>query len=132
MKEFLGNDFLLKTPTAVKLYEDYAKNAPIFDFHCHLSVKEIYEDKKFSTITEAWLGGDHYKWRLMREAGVDESYVTGNKPDYEKFLKYAEVMPYFIGNPVYHWTHLELKRFFGIDKVLSPSTAKEIYDEANE
>ncbi len=132
MKEFLGNDFLLKTPTAVKLYEDYAKNAPIFDFHCHLSVKEIYEDKKFSTITEAWLGGDHYKWRLMREAGVDESYVTGNKPDYEKFLKYAEVMPYFIGNPVYHWTHLELKRFFGIDKVLSPLTAKEIYDEANE
>ena len=132
MKEFLGNDFLLKTPTAVKLYEDYAKDAPIFDFHCHLNVKEIYEDKKFDTITEVWLGGDHYKWRLMREAGVDESYITGNKPDYEKFLKYAEIMPYFIGNPVYHWTHLELKRFFGIDKVLSSVTAKEIYEEANE
>lgn len=132
MKEFLGNDFLLKTQPAKKLYDEYAKDAPIFDFHCHLDVKEIYEDKKFDTITEVWLKGDHYKWRVMREAGVDESYITGDKSDWDKFLKYAQVMPYFIGNPVYHWTHLELKRFFGIDKVLSPETAAEIYREANE
>ena len=132
MKQFLDKDFILETETASKLYHEYAETMPIFDFHCHLSIAEIYEDKKFRSITEAWLGGDHYKWRLMRELGVDESYITGDKPDYEKFVKYAEVMPYAIGNPIYHWTHLELQRFFGINDILSPATAKKIYDEANE
>ena len=132
MKEFLGKEFVLKSQTAQTLYYDYAQKMPIFDFHCHLPIQEIYEDKKFRSITEAWLGGDHYKWRLMRELGVDESYITGDKSDWEKFYKYAEVIPYAIGNPLYHWTHLELRRFFGIDLVLSPATAKEIYDLCNE
>ena len=132
MKEILNEDFLLETETAKILYHDYAEKMPIFDFHCHLSCREIYEDKKFRSITEAWLGGDHYKWRLLREYGVDESYITGDKSDKEKFKKYAEVMPYTIGNPIYHWTHLELRRFFGIYDILSPETADKIYEEANE
>lgn len=131
MKEFLDKDFILDTDTAKTLYHDYAEKMPIFDFHCHLSCREIYEDKKFRSITEAWLGGDHYKWRLMRELGVDESYITGDKSDIEKFRKYAEVIPYTIGNPIYHWTHLELRRFFGIYDILSPETADKIYEEAN-
>lgn len=132
MKEFLDKDFILDNETAKILYHDYAEKMPIFDFHCHLSCREIYEDKKFRSITEAWLGGDHYKWRLMREAGVDESYITGDKSDFEKFQKYAEVIPYTIGNPIYHWTHLELRRFFGINDILSPKTAEKIYNECNE
>jgi len=132
MKKFMDKDFILETETASKLYHDYAADMPIFDFHCHLNVQEIYEDKKFRSITEAWLGGDHYKWRLMRQLGVDESYITGDKSDWEKFEKFAEVMPYAIGNPIYHWTHLELQRFFGIYDLLSPATAKSIYDRCNE
>ena len=132
MKEFLDKDFILDNETAKTLYHNYAEKMPIFDFHCHLSCREIYEDKKFRSITEVWLGGDHYKWRLMRELGVDESYITGDKSDREKFQKYAEVIPYTIGNPIYHWTHLELRRFFGIYDILSPETADKIYDEANE
>ena len=132
MKTFMDKDFVLKNQTAVTLYENYAKDMPIFDFHCHLPVEEIYNDRKFGSITECWLGGDHYKWRLMREMGIDESYMTGDKDDYEKFLKYAEVIPYAIGNPILHWTHMELKRYFGIDEVLSPKTAKEIFDKCNE
>ena len=131
MKKFLDKDFILQTETASRLYHEHAEKMPIFDFHCHLSIQEIYEDKKFRSITEAWLGGDHYKWRLMRELGVDESYITGDKSDFEKFSKYAEVIPYAIGNPIYHWTHLELQRFFGINDILSPATAKKIYDQAN-
>ena len=132
MKNFMDKDFVLKNQTAVTLYEKYAKDMPIFDFHCHLPIEEIYNDRKFDSITECWLGGDHYKWRLMREMGIDESYMTGDKDDYEKFLKYAEVIPYAIGNPILHWTHMELKRYFGIDEVLSPKTAKEIFDKCNE
>lgn len=136
MKEFLGKDFLLDNETGKKLYFDYASKMPIFDFHCHLIPSEIYEDHKFSSITEAWLGkngyGDHYKWRLLREMGVDESYITGSKSDREKFQKYAECMPYFVGNPIYEWTHLELRRYFGINETLSPETADKIYAEANE
>lgn len=132
MKKFLDDDFLLETKTAEKLYRNYAEQAPIFDFHCHLPVAEIYEDKHFRSITEVWLGGDHYKWRLMREMGVDEKYITGDADDWEKFLKYVEVVPYAIGNPIYHWTHLELQRFFGIYDILCPQTARKIYDEANE
>jgi len=131
MKKFLDKDFVLTNQTAVTLYENYAKDMPIFDFHCHLPVEEIYNDRKFASITECWLGGDHYKWRLMREMGVDESYITGDKGDFEKFMKYAEVMPYAIGNPIFHWTHLELQRYFGIYDILSPETAKDIFDKCN-
>ncbi len=132
MKKFMDDDFVLKNETAKKLYHGYAKDMPIFDFHCHLSVEEIYNDKKFSSITEAWLGGDHYKWRLLREMGVEEKYITGDGGDYEKFLKYAEVMPYAVGNPIFHWTHLELRRYFGINDILSPKTAEKIYNLCNE
>lgn len=131
MKKYLGDDFLLNTKTAQYLYDNHAKSMPIFDFHCHLNPQEIAEDKTFSNITQIWLGGDHYKWRLMREFGVDEKYITGDASDYDKFVKFAEVLPYTIGNPLHHWCHLELKRFFAIDKILSPSTVKEIWDEAN-
>ena len=131
MKKFMDKDFVLNSKTAVTLYENYAKDMPIFDFHCHLPVEEIWNDRKFSSITECWLGGDHYKWRLMREMGVDESYITGDKGDFEKFMKYAEVMPYAIGNPIFHWTHLELQRYFDIYDILSPETAKDIFDKCN-
>lgn len=136
MKGFMQDDFLLDNEVGKKLYFEHAAKMPIFDFHCHLIPKQIYEDYQFSSITEAWLGkdgyGDHYKWRLLREYGIDESYITGNKSDYEKFFKFASVMPYMIGNPIYEWTHLELKTYFGITKPLSAATAKEIYDECNE
>ena len=132
MKQFLGDDFLLDNEVAKKLYFEHAQKMPIFDYHCHLIPEQIAEDYHFSSITEAWLGkdgyGDHYKWRLRRELGVEEEYITGNKSDWEKFEKYAQCMPYRIGNPIYEWTHLELKHFFGITKPLCPETAKEIYD----
>lgn len=135
MKKFLGDDFLLDNEIGKRLYNSYAKDQPIFDFHCHLQPAEIYEDHKFSSITEAWLGangyGDHYKWRLLREYGVPEEYITGNKSAWEKFSKYAEVMPYMVGNPIYEWTHLELKTYFGITKPLCPDTAKEIFGACN-
>jgi glucuronate isomerase len=131
MNPFIHDDFLLKSEVAKKLYHHYAKQMPIIDYHCHLDPKEIYEDKKFNSLFDAWLSGDHYKWRLMRANGVTEDYITGNKPDYEKFMKWAEVVPQLIGNPLYHWTHFELKRFFGIDTLLSPETADEIYHAVN-
>ena len=109
MAEFLKEDFLLNTPTAKKLYSQYAADMPIIDYHCHVSPKEIYEDKRFANLTEIWLGGDHYKWRLMRSNGVDERYITGDATPYEKFFKFAEALPKAIGNPMYHWCHLELK-----------------------
>ena len=132
MKSFLDKDFLLDSETAKTLYHNYAQAMPIFDYHCHLSPKEIYEDKQYRSLTEVWLGGDHYKWRLLREQGVPESLITGDASDEEKFRAFAEVIPYTIGNPMYAWTHLELRRFFGIDKILSPATADEIYREAGE
>jgi glucuronate isomerase len=132
MKEFMCKDFLLETETAKKLYHEYAKDMPIFDYHCHLSPKEIAENKKYKNITEIWLGGDHYKWRAMRSNGVTEDYITGDKSDKEKFLKWAETVPYLIGNPLYHWTHLELKEYFGIEETLSPKTAEFIWEKCNE
>ena len=131
MKQFLGNDFLLDSSLAQELYS-YARKMPIFDFHCHLVPQEIAEDRKFKTITEVWLGADHYKWRLLREYGVDEEYITGNASDYDKFLAYAKAMPYFIGNPIYEWTHLELRRYFGINDLLNEENARSIYDRCNE
>lgn len=130
MKEFMDKEFLLKTETAKKLFHSFAENEPIFDWHCHLSAKEIYENKNAENLYELWLTGDHYKWRLMRGFGIDEKYITGDASPYEKFEKFAEALPFAVGNPVYHWSHLELQRYFGIYTPLSAKTAKEIWDEA--
>ena len=127
---FLHDDFLLTTETAKRLYHDHAKAMPIIDYHCHVSPKEIYENKTFKNITEIWLGGDHYKWRLMRSHGIDEYYITGDASDYEKFEKFSEVLPYAIGNPMYTWCHLELKRYFGFEGALSPATCREVWELA--
>ena len=131
MKAFMDNNFLLTTKTAETLYHEYAKQMPIYDYHCHLSPKEIAENKRYRSITEVWLGGDHYKWRALRANGVDERYITGDASDKEKFLKWAETIPECIGNPLYHWTHQELKMYFGIEKLLSPATAEEIWETCN-
>ncbi len=127
MKKFLDENFLLESKTAERLYHDFAAELPIIDYHCHLPVQQIADDINFENLTQIWLYGDHYKWRAMRTNGVDESYCTGYKTDYEKFKKWAETVPYTLRNPLYHWTHLELQRYFKIDKNLSPATAKEIY-----
>lgn len=128
----MDTDFLLQTETARTLYHQHAASLPIIDYHCHLDPRMVAEDYRFSSITELWLGGDHYKWRAMRANGVDERYCTGDASDWEKFAKWAETVPYTMRNPLYHWTHLELKTAFGIDRLLSPSTAREIYDACNE
>ncbi|MEH7179825.1 glucuronate isomerase [Neobacillus vireti] len=132
MKNFLDKDFLLDTETAVRLYENAVEGLPIFDFHCHLDPQEVWENKSYENITQLWLGGDHYKWRTMRMNGIGERYITGDASDWEKFSAWAETVPNLIGNPLYHWTHMELKMYFGIEKRLSPATAREIYDECNE
>ena len=130
---FIGEDFLLQTKTAKKLYHEYAENMPIFDYHSHLPAELIASDHNFENLTQAWLYGDHYKWRAMRTNGVPEKYITGKAGDYEKFEKWAATVPYCLGNPLYHWTHLELKKPFGItNKLLGPDTAKEIYHIASE
>jgi len=131
MKKFMDKDFLLQTETAKELYHNHAAKMPIFDYHCHINPQEIAEDKQFENITQIWLYGDHYKWRGMRTNGIDEKYCTGDASDWEKFEKWAETVPYTLRNPLFTWTHLELKMFFGIDKVLNPETAKEIWDECN-
>jgi glucuronate isomerase len=129
MKKFLDENFLLQTKTSQTLYHEYAKQMPIIDYHCHLPQGQIAEDKQFDNLTQVWLYGDHYKWRAMRTNGVDESYCTGNQPDYAKFEKWAATVPYVMRNPLYHWTHLELQRYFDVYDLLSPDTAREIYDE---
>lgn len=131
MRKFMDEDFMLQNETAKTLYQNYAKDMPIIDYHCHLNPKEIAENKKYKNITEVWLGGDHYKWRAIRANGIDEKYITGDADDKEKFMKWAETMPYLIGNPLYHWTHLELKRYFNVEKLLSPATAEEIWEQCN-
>lgn len=128
LKNFLDKNFLLGSAAAETLFHDYAKDMPIVDYHCHVSPKEIYEDKHFANIAEAWLAGDHYKWRLMRANGVDEKYITGNAPDREKFQKFAETLPRAIGNPMYHWCHLELKTYLGYEGILNGETAQEVWD----
>lgn len=128
MKPFMDADFLLTTPTARVLYHEYAKRMPIVDYHCHVDPKEIFEDRRFLTIYETWLEGDHYKWRLMRSNGVDERYITGDATQREKFQAFAETLPRAIGNPMYHWCHLELKQYFGYDGVLTGATAQEVWD----
>ncbi len=132
MKDFIHDDFLLENSVGQELYHTYAKNQPIFDYHCHLPPQEIAANKKFENLTKIWLGGDHYKWRAMRTLGVNEDFITGPKSDYEKFEKWAYTVPYTMRNPLYHWTHLELKRYFGISELLSPANAKRVYDQCNE
>ncbi len=127
---FLTEDFLLHNPTAVTLYHEYAAKMPIYDYHCHIDPKDIWEDRRFENITQVWLGGDHYKWRIMRSNGVSEEYITGSAPDREKFQKFAEALPRCIGNPMYHWCHLELKNYFGYTGVLNGDTAQEVWELA--
>ncbi len=145
MKAFMDKDFLLNSPTAVHLYHDYAEKMPIVDYHCHIPPQEIYEDRRFDNIAQVWLGGhqvledgsdyyfgDHYKWRVMRSNGVPEEYITGDKPDRERFQKFAEALEMAIGNPMYTWCHLELKKYFGYDGVLNGDTAEEVWNLCNE
>ena len=131
MKEFLDKNFLLLSNTAEKLYHEYASDLPIIDYHCHLPPGDIAINRNFETITQIWLNGDHYKWRAMRANGIPEKYCTGKTSDEEKFLKWAETVPYTMRNPLYHWTHLELRRYFNINKLLNPDSAKEIYKTCN-
>lgn len=136
MKEFMDDDFLLTTETAKKLYHEHAKKMPIIDYHCHLQPKEIYEDKKFRNLTEAWLGagdryGDHYKWRSLRARGYEEDSISGPDDDYKKYMQFVESMPYFVGNPLYHWSHLEMRRYFDIYDIINKENADKIWNEAN-
>ncbi len=131
MKLFMDEQFLLHTESARRLYHEHAASMPIFDFHCHVPPAQIAENTQFESITRVWLGGDHYKWRAMRTAGIDERRITGDADDWDKFSAWAETVPRTVGNPLYHWTHLELKRVFGIDAPLSPANAREIYDQCN-
>ena len=141
MKAFMDKDFLLETETAKHLFHDYADAMPLVDYHCHISPKEIYENRRFNNLAEVWLGGknpdgtyfgDHYKWRVMRSNGVPEDYITGDKPDYERFLKFVEALEMAIGNPMYHWTNLELHKFFGVEEPLTLANAKEVWDKCND
>ena len=132
MKKFPDTDFLLYSDPAKKLFHEYAENLPIIDYHCHLSPQLIAENHQFENLTELWLRGDHYKWRAMRMNGVHESFITGAKSDWEKFLKWAETVPYTQRNPLYHWSHLELQRYFDVDKVLNGDSAREIYESCNQ
>ena len=131
MKPFMDDDFLLSNETAKTLYHNYAKQVPIIDYHCHINPQEIAEDRQFDTITQVWLGGDHYKWRQMRTNGIDEKFITGDASDYEKFEKWAATLQKAIGNPLYHWSHLELQRYFNYNKPLSPATAEEVWEVCN-
>ena len=130
MAKFLSKDFLLQNDTAKTLYHEYASKMPIYDYHCHIDPKEIFEDRRFENITQVWLGGDHYKWRVMRSNGVNEEFITGSASDREKFQKFAEALPRCIGNPMYHWCHLELKNYFGFEGVLNGETAQEVWELA--
>ncbi len=132
MKAFMDKDFLLSTESAQKLFHNYAKLMPILDYHCHINPQEIAEDRRFDNITQVWLGGDHYKWRQMRSNGVEEKYITGDATDREKFQKWAETLEKLIGNPLYHWSHLELQRYFGYTGHLCGDTAEEVWNLCNE
>ena len=131
MKQFMDKDFLLQTKTAQKLYFDYAATTPVLDYHCHINPQEIYEDRQFENITQVWLGGDHYKWRFMRSCGVEERYITGDASDKEKFLKWAKVLGKAIGNPLFHWSHIELQKYFNYHGVLNKNTAEEVWELCN-
>ncbi|MBP3774177.1 MAG: glucuronate isomerase, partial [Bacteroidaceae bacterium] len=132
MDTYMDKDFLLSTATARSLYHEHAAGMPILDFHSHLDPEKICEDYRFRSITELWLDSGEYKWRAMRANGVSERYISGNATDWEKFSKWAETVPYLMRNPLYHWTHLELSRVFGIKEILSPATARSIYERCND
>ena len=129
---FINDDFMLKNETAKRLYHEFAKDLPIIDYHCHIPPEKIAENYKFKNAYDLFLGGDHYKWRLMRSNGIDEEYITGSADDFEKWKMFAKTVPLMIGNPMYHWTHLELKRYFGVNKTLSEKTAEEIWERVND
>ena len=131
MKAFLDDNFLLNNDAAARLFNEYAKDMPIIDYHCHIDAKDIAENKEFKNITELWLGGDHYKWRFMRAAGVDEYFITGDATDKEKFLKWIEVLSSAFGNPLYHWSHMELKRYFGFEGHVTKGCGEELWDKCN-
>lgn len=131
MKAFMNEDFLLSTNTAKELYHNFAEKMPIIDYHCHIQPREIAEDRRFENITQVWLGSDHYKWRQMRSNGVEEYYITGDAPDREKFQKWAETLEMAIGNPLYHWSHLELQRYFDYSGILKGDTAQEVWEFCN-
>ena len=131
MKQFMDKDFLLSTETAKKLYHEHAAKVPVLDYHCHINPAEIANNRKFDNITQVWLGGDHYKWRQMRSNGIDERYITGDASDREKFQKWAETLEKAIGNPLYHWSHLELQRYFGYTGALNSETAEEVWNLCN-
>lgn len=132
MKQFLDRDFLLSNQTASTLYHEFAASMPLVDYHCHIDPKEIWENRQFENLTQIWLGGDHYKWRLMRSNGVSEEYITGHAPDRDKFQKFAETLPRCVGNPMYHWCHLELKTYFGFEGILNGETAELVWNLCNE
>ncbi|MFC0558277.1 glucuronate isomerase [Halalkalibacter alkalisediminis] len=132
MKPFIHEDFMLNSEAAKVLYHDYAKEMPIYDYHCHLSPKEIAENRSFNNLSEIWLHGDHYKWRAMRTLGIDERFITGEASDKEKFQQWAKSVPHTIGNPLYHWTHMELKRYFGVDTLLNEDTSEEVWNQCNQ
>ena len=132
MSSFIHENFLLNNKTAVDLYHKYAENMPIYDYHCHLSPKDIAENRKFNNITELWLEGDHYKWRAMRAHGIDEQYITGDGDPKDKFAAWAKTVPYTLGNALYHWTHIELKKYFGIEELLNEESYEKIWDRCNE
>ena len=141
MRAFMDKDFLLETETAKHLFHDIAEQQPLVDYHCHISPREIYEDRRFENLAQVWLGGrnpdgsyfgDHYKWRVMRSNGVSEDYITGDKPDFERFQKFVEALQMAIGNPMVHWCNLELRQFFGFKKPLTPATAREAWDFCND
>ncbi|HKK65361.1 MAG TPA: glucuronate isomerase, partial [Clostridia bacterium] len=133
MKTFIQDNFMLQNETARELYHTYAKEMPIFDFHCHLPPKEIAENSKYRSLTEVWLGGDHYKWRAMRSEGIEEERITGGAKDWEKFKAWASTIQHAVGNPLYHWTHLELRKPFGIDDLLlDGTTAAQAWDRTGE
>ncbi|HWQ58001.1 MAG TPA: glucuronate isomerase [Clostridia bacterium] len=131
MQTLIGKDFLLSTPAARALYHEHAERMPIVDYHCHIDPRAIYEDKRYGDLAEVWLGGDHYKWRVMRANGVDERFITGDAPAYEKFRAWAAVVPKLIGNPLYHWTHLELSHYFGVEETLNSETCDVIWERTN-
>jgi glucuronate isomerase len=131
MKKFLDENFLLNNKTAERLYHEFAKPMPIIDYHCHLPPVQIAADGNFANLTQVWLYGDHYKWRAMRTNGINERYCTGDASDFEKFQKWAETVPYTLRNPLYHWTHLELQRYFGVNEILNASSAARIYEECS-
>lgn len=132
MKQFMDKDFILNTKTAKKLYHKYAESLPIIDYHCHIVADEIAEDRKFDNIAQVWLGADHYKWRAMRVFGIDEKYITGDSSDYEKWMAFSKALPKMFGSPLYHWAHLELRKYFGINKPLNEDTADEIWNICNQ